>query len=285
MVRTKSAPAAAPVPEALEARRLFAIALSNGILAIDGSDAADTITITSRGSKLTARVNGDVQTFRTGDVSTIMVNALGGDDRVSLGRVKIDSIIDGGDGNDRVFGGRGDDVITGGAGDDLVRGGDGNDALAGSAGNDRLLGDNGDDDLAGGDGSDIISGGAGTDTSDASTDLISGVEDLGTDADGNPIRGGSAFGAFAGGGFAGVFAFGNNVPVDTTGFLVSPGTNRINPNLSAIDTNLTTFNPITGVTVSNGGTFVNLPNTGAFGRSLGASTGETVPAQGWFTGD
>ena len=105
-----------------------------------------------------------------------------------------------------------------------------------------------------------------------------------SDANGNPIRG-SAFGAFASDGFVGVFAFGNNVPVDTTGFLVSPGTNRINPNLSAIDTNLTTFDPITGVTVSNGGVFVNLPNTGAFNRSLGVRTGDTVPVQGWFTGD
>jgi Ca2+-binding RTX toxin-like protein len=283
MMRTMPVPGVrALVPERLEARRLFAIALANGILAIDGTDAADAITITSRGSKLTARVNGDVQTFKTGDINTIMINALGGDDRVSLGRVKIDTIIDGGDGNDRILGGRGDDVITGGAGDDLIRGGDGNDALAGSAGNDRLLGDNGDDDLAGGDGSDILSGGAGTDTSDAGNDVVSGVEDGAGSGNGLAFFGSSFGVAFASGGFAGVFG---NVPVDTTGFLVSPGTNRINPNLSAIDTNLTTFDPITGVTVSNGGTFVNLPNTGAFGRSLGVDTGATIPAQGWFTGD
>lgn len=286
MMRTTSVRAGrgAIVPERLEARRLFAIALSNGILAVDGTDAADNITLVARGSKLTVRVNADVQTFATGDVNTVMINALGGDDRVSLGRLKIDSIIDGGDGNDRILGGRGDDVITGGNGDDLVRGGDGNDALAGSAGSDRLLGDNGDDDLTGGDGSDFISGGLGTDSSDASPDLITGVEDLGEDANGNPIRG-NTFGVFADSGFAGVFAFGNNVPVDTTGFLVSPGTNRIHPNLSDINANLTTFNPDTGVTVSNGGVFVNLPNTGAFGRSLGVKNGNTVPVQGWFTGD
>jgi hypothetical protein len=285
MMRTMPAgPAAALAPEPLEARWLFAIALSNGILAIDGTDAADVITLTARGSKLTVRANADIQSFKTRDVSTVMVNALGGDDRVSLGRVKIDSIIDGGDGMDRILGGRGNDVITGGNGDDLLRGGDGNDALAGAAGNDRLLGDSGDDDLAGGDGSDVLSGGLGTDTSDASTDLVTGIEDLGDDADGNPIRG-SAFDAFASSGFAGALAFGNNVPVDTTGFLVSPGTNRIHPNLSDINTNLTTFDPITGVTVSNGGVFVNLPNTGAFGRSLGVKNANTVPVQGWFTGD
>jgi Ca2+-binding RTX toxin-like protein len=273
-----------PVSERLEARRLFAIALANGVLAIDGTDAADAITFSARGSKLTVRVNSDVQTFNTGDVNTIMINALGGDDRVTLGRVKIDSIIDGGDGNDRILGGRGDDVITGDNGDDLVRGGDGNDSLAGGAGNDRLLGDNGDDDLAGGDGSDFISGGLGTDTADVGTDRITGVEDA---ADGSSTDSfglaffGSGFGAFATNGFAGVFG---NVPVDTTGFLVSPGTNRINPNLSAINTNLVTFNPVTGVTVSNGGTFVNLPNTGAFDRSLGTNGG-ALTITGWFTGD
>jgi hypothetical protein len=284
MMRTMPVRATALVPERLEARRLFAIALSNGILAIDGTDAADAISVTSRGSKLTVRVNADVQTFKTGDVSTIMINALGGDDRVSLGRVKIDSIIDGGDGNDRILGGRGDDVITGGNGDDLIRGGDGNDALAGAAGNDRLLGDNGDDDLAGGDGSDFISGGLGTDTSDASTDVITGVEDLGNGSDGSGLAiFGSTFGTFATSGFAGAGVFGN-VPVDTTGFLVSPGTNRINPNLSAIDTNLTTFNPITGVTVSSGGIFVNLPNSGAFDRSIGTNGG-ALTGVGWFTGD
>ena len=53
----------------------------------------------------------------------------------------------------------------------------------------------------------------------------------------------------------------------------------------AVRLDLSTFNPDTGVTVSNGGVFVNLPNTGAFGRSLGVKNGDTVPVQGWFTGD
>jgi Ca2+-binding RTX toxin-like protein len=281
MMRTTSVPAALVVPERLEARRLFAVSLANGILAIDGTDAADAITLSSRGSKLTVRVNSDVQTFKTADVDTIMINALGGDDRISLGRVRIDSIIDGGDGNDRILGGRGDDVITGGNGDDLIRGGDGNDALAGGAGNDRLYGDNGDDDLAGGDGSDLLAGGLGNDTSDATTDIVTGVEDSGESPGATGVLGTSMGSAFATSGFAGVF---QNVPVDTTGFLVSPGTDRINPDLSAINTNLTTFNPDTGVTVSSGGVFVNLPNTGAFNRSFGTTSG-AIQVRGWFTKD
>ncbi len=65
--------------------------------------------------------------------------------------------------NDVINGGEGDDRIFTMSGDDQAWGGDGNDRLWGAAGNDSLSGDAGDDELNGGSGNDLLAGGDGND--------------------------------------------------------------------------------------------------------------------------
>ena len=75
--------------------------------------------------------------------------------------------VDGGAGNDaidasgatdgvRQLGNGGDDVLTGGSGNDTQRGGDGNDVIFGGDGNDNIQGNAGADELYGGAGNDVI---------------------------------------------------------------------------------------------------------------------------------
>jgi hypothetical protein len=275
--------------ESLEHRRLFAVTVTNGVLTVDGTDAADAVALTQRGSILTVRVNAERTAVSVADVDAITVNALGGNDRISLGKLDIPATIDGGAGNDRITGGRADDVITGGDGDDAIHGGAGNDELFGAAGRDRLFGDAGDDDLSGGDDADTLVGGTGFDTTDTGGDTTSGVEDDGNNAihDDNNTHFPSFEDGFNGAFSANTFAALSNNPafrLDTTGFNPQPGTNVISPFLSDFPGgNAVTSNPVTGVTLQNGGAFVPLPNTGAYARSLGLNTGNTV--QGWATKD
>ncbi|GJL91587.1 cadherin domain-containing protein [Hyphococcus sp.] len=83
--------------------------------------------------------------------------------------------VDGGGGNDaidassateavRQYGNAGDDVLTGGSGNDIQRGGDGDDVISGGDGNDNIDGGSGEDRLTGGVGNDRIVGGDGNDT-------------------------------------------------------------------------------------------------------------------------
>jgi Ca2+-binding RTX toxin-like protein len=257
--------------ESLENRRLFAVTLTNGVLAIDGTDAGDTISVTSRATTVTVRVNADRTTYNFADVDAVTINGLGGDDKISLGnRLDVPALIDGGGSDDRITGGRADDVITGGDGNDRISGGAGDDQLFGGAGSDRLLGGDGDDDLSGGAGPDVLAGGAGFDTADANDDLRSGVEDPASDLSRFPVFSNAGFSPFT--------------PVDTTGFDVQPGTNVISPLLSTAPAgNNEFFDPQLGLIIQSGNAFVLLPGTGAFQRELGASSGNAV--QSWFTGN
>ena len=76
----------------------------------------------------------------------------------------LNSVIDGGAGNDTVYSEAGNDTVFGGDGSDWILGYDGDDSLLGGAGNDNLDGGNGNDILLGGTGDDNLSGGAGNDT-------------------------------------------------------------------------------------------------------------------------
>jgi hypothetical protein len=168
--------------ETLESRRLFAITLVDGLLTVDGTAGNDTISLTSRGGTLTVRNGAERADVALADVDDVVVNALAGDDRVTLAtRLDVPATIDGGDGNDRLTGGAGDDLITGGGGNDRLAGGRGDDDLVGAAGNDRLLGGAGDDFLAGGDGFDLLTGGAGFDSAEAGDDddAAGSIEDFG----------------------------------------------------------------------------------------------------------
>ena len=162
--------------ETLESRRLLAATLTDGVLTIDGTAAADSIRVSQSGSTITVRDGVTTTTIDAGQVDEVVINAGDGNDRVRADRLARPAIVDGGAGDDRIYGGNDDDILDGGDGDDRLYGRGGDDSIEGGAGSDLLVGDAGDDDLAGGDGADRINGGAGTDTADIALDTITGVE-------------------------------------------------------------------------------------------------------------
>jgi glucose/arabinose dehydrogenase len=84
-------------------------------------------------------------------------------------------LLDGAEGDDRLYAGAGDDVVRGGAGADHLYGMRGADTLAGGAGPDLLWGGPGDDRLTGGPDADWLHGGDGADTA-AFTGIRAGYE-------------------------------------------------------------------------------------------------------------
>ena len=95
-----------------------------------------------------------------GTTENLVVNANGGDDRISAtGNLAalIKLTVDGGAGNDTILGGNGADMLLGGDGNDFIDGQQGNDTAFLGAGDDTFQWDPGD-------GTDIVEGQAGTDT-------------------------------------------------------------------------------------------------------------------------
>jgi hypothetical protein len=162
----------------LEPRLCMSAAVTDGSLMIDGTDAADVIRVSRRGTNYVVRdgSSAGVVAFPARGVEEVVVSARGGDDVVRLDRLSVPAIVDAGAGDDRVFGGNGDDTLIGGDGNDRLLGRFGDDALDGGAGADFLSGDFGDDDLVGGSGSDRLAGGIGFDTTDADNDDVRGFE-------------------------------------------------------------------------------------------------------------
>ena len=100
--------------------------------------------------------DGDDRLFGTSNDDT--VTAFEGDDTV-FGRAG-DDTIDGGSEDDRLFGGAGNDTINGGSEADRLAGNAGDDILTGGSGNDRVFASSGTDILDGGSGDDRLFGGA-----------------------------------------------------------------------------------------------------------------------------
>jgi Ca2+-binding RTX toxin-like protein len=128
---------------------------------VNATNAPDTIAAT--GTAGAAAVTGLAATVNTVHADPIrdalVLNALGGDDRVDAGALGADTVKltqDGGAGKDTLLGGRGNDVALGGDGDDAIDGNQGNDTALMGAGDDRFTWDPGD-------GSDTIEGQDGRD--------------------------------------------------------------------------------------------------------------------------
>lgn len=145
--------------------------LQDGVLAIAGTDGNDAITVKRRSNgeiKVKVRQeNGTSSTFSVNlaDVSEIMVLGRGGDDVIAISHaLSLDSVLDGGNGDDLIFGGRGNDKMIGGAGNDILIGRAGNDIILGGQGHDFIKGNHGDDCIEGGEGNDLIASGSGEDT-------------------------------------------------------------------------------------------------------------------------
>jgi hypothetical protein len=128
---------------------LPSVNLTGGVLNVVGSEGDDVITFRQRDGRLT--IDGLDAYFAVADVSQIIVDARGGNDRVDLNRgsvnpqesIVLDAVVHGGAGADFIRGGYGNDHILGGDGNDDLRGGSGNDRIDGQLGTDVVLGDAG----------------------------------------------------------------------------------------------------------------------------------------------
>ena len=131
-----------------------------------GDGAADTIIVNGTQTNDVIAINGSTNGVNIVGLSAavsvigaepaldqLVVNALGGQDRVDASALPADLIqltLNGGDGDDQLIGSQGNDIINGGRGTDVLLGGpgddvfpwnpgDGSDVIEGQAGNDTML--------------------------------------------------------------------------------------------------------------------------------------------------
>ena len=185
--------------ESLESRAMLSATYDDGtgVLTLQGTERADVISVSKgrdAGSVVVRGVDGVKKDTVFTQVSGVVIETFGGNDKVSIGRgirapngALMSFTIDVGNGNDSVDAGDGNDSIRGGDGNDTIRGRGGDDRIEGGNGNDSCNGEGGDDDLSGGAGVDSLGGGLGNDklSGDDGNDLVSG--DDGDDS----IQGGS----------------------------------------------------------------------------------------------
>ena len=193
--------------ESLESRAMLSATfdVGTGVLTLQGTERADVISVSKgrdAGSVVVRGVDGVKKDTVFTQVSGVVIETFGGNDKVSIGRgirapngALMSFTIDVGNGNDSVDAGDGNDSIRGGDGNDSIRGRSGDDRIDGGNGNDSCNGEGGDDDLSGGAGVDALAGGLGNDklSGDDGNDLVSG--DDGDDS----IQGGSGRDTLSGG--------------------------------------------------------------------------------------
>ena len=193
--------------ESLESRAMLSATfdVGTGVLTLQGTERADVISVSKgrdAGSVVVRGVDGVKKDAVFTQVSAVVIETFGGNDKVSIGRgirapngALMSFTIDVGNGNDSVDAGDGNDTIRGRDGNDTIRGRGGDDRIDGGNGNDSCSGEGGDDDLSGGAGVDSLGGGLGNDkmSGDDGNDLVSG--DDGDDS----IQGGSGRDTLSGG--------------------------------------------------------------------------------------
>jgi hypothetical protein len=257
--------------ENLEQRRLLSASVANGVLTITGTDKADHIIITQEKKSVLVREGSHLTRFdqlsRISHVSQIIVNAVGGNDRIKV-TAKLAATIDGGDGKDLIIGGNGADVLIGGNGNDRILGQAGNDSINGGAGKDALFGGAGDDTLDAFDtDADQVAGGAGNDSArvDSPTDTAWDIENY---LSASSSAGGSS-NVYAGMLSSAVFDDSVNVRLDGNSTL----------NLGALPGfTVGTFPVFTMMNFTDTGNIVISPNNGA--GSFNYSIIETSPSTG-----
>ncbi len=123
---------------------------SDGSLIVVGTTADDKIQFTPVGNqsrRVTVKLGStNLGSFTVGGGGRIVVAAMGGDDDIQVaGGIRVDTVLYGGPGDDRIKGGGGLNIEVGCEGEDTLTGGNGGDLLVGGAGADRLIGGNGAD--------------------------------------------------------------------------------------------------------------------------------------------
>jgi hypothetical protein len=92
-------------------------------LVISGSAGADTIALSSDGTRIKASLNGKVKFFSKSAITSIDVNAFGGDDKITIGAGLPMVNANGGDGNDTFYAANNHhDALNGGPGTDRAKG-------------------------------------------------------------------------------------------------------------------------------------------------------------------
>lgn len=149
-----------------------ALPSSGPVLTINGTTADDVIEVIATGNQYVIKRNfvTTTESFPIEDYTSVVVNALGGNDRILISGSVPAVVVNAGAGNDTVIGGTGDDTINGGSGADLLFGYNGNDIINGDGGNDNIYGGEGADRLFGGTGVDFMLGEAGNDLMDGGND-------------------------------------------------------------------------------------------------------------------
>ncbi|MEA2711415.1 MAG: hypothetical protein QOF78_4016 [Phycisphaerales bacterium] len=111
------------------------MAIQSGVLTVNGNSTNDVITIAPiPASKVRVTINGSATDFSAAAFTKVLVNANGGNDKVTISNtITKPSTLKGGAGNDSLVGGGGNDVVDGGAGGDTIKGGSGNDSVDNSA--------------------------------------------------------------------------------------------------------------------------------------------------------
>jgi hypothetical protein len=184
-IASGSAAEAGRAAPARKAEQQFpAATLTNGLLTIEGTNAADRIAL-----RLQARQQDVIQvdlgddgsadfSFDRASVAEILLQGGNGDDVLRIDESNgvfgdtIPITLEGGNGNDQLVGGAGVETLKGGNGDDkllgggagTLSGGNGDDTLAGGPGAETLLGGNGNDTVDGNKGNDVARLGNGDDT-------------------------------------------------------------------------------------------------------------------------
>ena len=198
LARTRKGYGPRALTEVLESRQMLSmtVSLSGSSVTFAGDGANDSLTLTVGGTGLLTHnlpLGGDLvsavdldsatageQTLAFNSLSSLTVNAGGGNDLVDASALSKAVSLNGGDGNDTLIGGSANDEIEGNAGDDWIEGNGGNDLLRGDnywdgniAGNDTLWGGAGNDTIHGdsqyygGTGNDVLDGGDGNDNLNA----------------------------------------------------------------------------------------------------------------------
>ena len=152
--------------ETLESRNLMAAIVEldvEGTLVIEGTSGDDKVSVQAFDDNIMVTSNGSEHLFDdTGSISQILFRGHDGDDEF-YNQTNIQSLAEGGEGNDTLQGGSGVDSLYGNSGNDTLYGGNGNDKLYGGRGADILRGEQDNDELHGGRHKDVLRGGSGAD--------------------------------------------------------------------------------------------------------------------------
>lgn len=146
-------------------------------ITITGTNKNDQISIVQKkDNKLEVKINNELKTFKSDEIKGIMVYAKGGDDFIKFFNEDekntpvptYNAIIDAGAGNDEIYGpgnntGRMENLLMGKEGNDKIYGGNGFNHILGGEGDDLLIGGTGEDLIEGEEGADTIKGGGGID--------------------------------------------------------------------------------------------------------------------------